>query len=291
MSSNGRLTSADLASAAGGVPGSDPGQGKLAKDTSRRWNAMAAEILKKEGVRIGCNGPDSMYRPVARQEYWRNYWCARGNCGNAATPGNSNHGLGLAIDNNFRSLIAKYGGPYGFRWECSDAPWESWHLKDCGGGSYDGPDPGPDYADGPQYPTLKRGDDGGAVKRMQDRLRVHNLGITRPEVDGDLGKATEQAVREFQTVHGLKVDGVVGEQTWKKLRRRNVHTDRESSHVNRLRLLERQKKHTDDDREKIHAHREWLARRRDWMRAQPDAWWTNKRNARFVIVKREAGDA
>ncbi|MBI3082872.1 MAG: peptidoglycan-binding protein [Candidatus Omnitrophica bacterium] len=36
-------------------------------------------------------------------------------------------------------------------------------------------------------------------------------------VDGKLGSRTRQAVREFQGVNGLQVDGIVGKRTWAKL--------------------------------------------------------------------------
>ena len=37
------------------------------------------------------------------------------------------------------------------------------------------------------------------------------------DVDGDFGPATTTAVRRFQTIHALVVDGVAGEKTWSRL--------------------------------------------------------------------------
>lgn len=135
MASNGQLPDSALAPAAGGT--------KLAKNAAAAWNAMAVAIYREAGVKIKSNGPDSMYRSYSRQVYWRNWWCARGNCGNAAVPGSSNHGWGLAVDTNDGYLIDRYGSKFGWRRSCSDAPWEDWHWKWCGG--WDGKDPGPKY--------------------------------------------------------------------------------------------------------------------------------------------------
>jgi peptidoglycan hydrolase-like protein with peptidoglycan-binding domain len=45
-----------------------------------------------------------------------------------------------------------------------------------------------------------------------------NAGYLTGSVDGKIGPATRQAIREFQTDQGLEVDGVCGEGTWKLLR-------------------------------------------------------------------------
>ncbi len=121
-STNGRLPKELLASIKGGVA--------LRKDAALAWNAMSDEIYEKAGYRIQTNGPDSSYRVISRQYYWRNWWCSRGSCGNAATPGCSNHGEGLSVDVNRRSrqLIDKYGAKYGWAKKWSDAQHEWWHL-------------------------------------------------------------------------------------------------------------------------------------------------------------------
>lgn len=62
--------------------------------------------------------------------------------------------------------------------------------------------------------TMQRGDTGAAVQSAQRRLK--NL-VSDLEIDGDYGAQTEEAVRAFQTVNGLTVDGKLGEMTWKKL--------------------------------------------------------------------------
>ena len=136
MASNGNLPASDLRPVAGG--------GSLAPPAAAAWNALAAHIYRELGVKIAPNGPDSTYRPYARQVYWRNYWCGRGLCGNAAIPGSSNHGWGLAVDTDDHDLVNRYGAPYGWQKAWSDAPSEPWHFR-YEPGHYNGDDPGPDY--------------------------------------------------------------------------------------------------------------------------------------------------
>jgi peptidoglycan hydrolase-like protein with peptidoglycan-binding domain len=53
------------------------------------------------------------------------------------------------------------------------------------------------------------------TREMQQALK--NAGFYQGAVDGKRGPLTKEAIREFQRVNGLKVDGVVGKQTWSKL--------------------------------------------------------------------------
>ncbi|WP_158548801.1 peptidoglycan-binding protein [Blastococcus sp. TF02A-26] len=67
-------------------------------------------------------------------------------------------------------------------------------------------------------PTLRRGDTGGHVQALQQRLRTaYPAYAGHLVVDGDFGPATEAAVREFQRRSRLDVDGVVGRNTWRAL--------------------------------------------------------------------------
>lgn len=50
---------------------------------------------------------------------------------------------------------------------------------------------------------------------MQDLLRAHGYSL---RVDGDFGWKTEMLVKAFQRRHGLRIDGIVGRQTWNTLR-------------------------------------------------------------------------
>jgi N-acetylmuramoyl-L-alanine amidase len=62
----------------------------------------------------------------------------------------------------------------------------------------------------------RSGDDGEAVRDIQDRLAV--LGFDADEDDrGSYGVATAAAVSAFQAKRGLWVDGIVGPDTWRAL--------------------------------------------------------------------------
>ncbi|WP_048877012.1 peptidoglycan-binding protein [Saccharomonospora saliphila] len=62
--------------------------------------------------------------------------------------------------------------------------------------------------------TLTRGADGDHVKAAQTALNKHSAGLL---VDGDFGAVTDSAVRDFQSVNRLYVDGVCGPVTWAAL--------------------------------------------------------------------------
>lgn len=64
------------------------------------------------------------------------------------------------------------------------------------------------------YPILHPWDVSPAVARMQELLRAHEFSI---RVDGDYGWRTEVAVKTFQRHQGLRVDGIVGIETWEAL--------------------------------------------------------------------------
>jgi hypothetical protein len=62
---------------------------------------------------------------------------------------------------------------------------------------------------------VSQGNNGPAIRAVQ-RLLKHKFGYNI-NVDGIFGPATKDAVKDFQTNHGLSSDGIVGPKTWKKL--------------------------------------------------------------------------
>jgi hypothetical protein len=58
---------------------------------------------------------------------------------------------------------------------------------------------------------LKPGDTGAAVTQLQKALTA--AGASPGKADGDYGDATTNAVKQFQSAHGLAADGVAGSKT------------------------------------------------------------------------------
>lgn len=65
------------------------------------------------------------------------------------------------------------------------------------------------------YPTVKSGDSGATVKTLQRLLNYR--GGTSIAVDGSFGTGTRNAVKQYQAMKHLSVDGIAGDQTWASL--------------------------------------------------------------------------
>ena len=64
-------------------------------------------------------------------------------------------------------------------------------------------------------PVIKKKSKGNAVRLLQEILKDTAWPEFDPgKVDGDFGPQTESAVKNFQNVFTLTVDGIVGEKTW-----------------------------------------------------------------------------
>lgn len=64
-------------------------------------------------------------------------------------------------------------------------------------------------------PLMRKGAQGNITKLLQEKLA--SLGYSTNGVDGIFGSGTYSAVREFQKTRGLSADGIVGQNTWRKL--------------------------------------------------------------------------
>jgi peptidoglycan hydrolase-like protein with peptidoglycan-binding domain len=64
------------------------------------------------------------------------------------------------------------------------------------------------------WPEQQPGTNGEDIRSIQYLLNAHGADLS---VDGDFGPLTKAAVEHFQGLHGLAVDGIVGNQTWPAL--------------------------------------------------------------------------
>jgi peptidoglycan hydrolase-like protein with peptidoglycan-binding domain len=75
---------------------------------------------------------------------------------------------------------------------------------------------------GPQtWPLLiiqvQQGSNGDAVRAVQSQIHSRGDGAAQIVIDGIFGSVTNDAVKAFQSLLGLSVDGIVGPQTWNHL--------------------------------------------------------------------------
>ena len=77
------------------------------------------------------------------------------------------------------------------------------------GGTTGGANPSTHKSSTDNGATLRPGDSGPAVTRLQRRLKV--------KATGYYGKLTKRAVKRFQRRHGLKANGIAGPRTLRKL--------------------------------------------------------------------------
>lgn len=68
------------------------------------------------------------------------------------------------------------------------------------------------------YPTIRKGDTGDAVKKMQRHLMQAGYNFSPWGADGIFGDYTDSIVRAFQARFGLEADGICGPRTWAALR-------------------------------------------------------------------------
>lgn len=77
------------------------------------------------------------------------------------------------------------------------------------------------------YPQVRFGSKGVYVLILQDGLNT--LGFTTGGLDGVFGNKTLNAVTRFQSSRGLKIDGIVGCNTWKSIQNEVVGIGRKST--------------------------------------------------------------
>jgi len=230
---------------------------KLEATAARAWRALNAAATAK-GFKLRSTGAYRSYdaqvqlflsryvtnelpgRPTKKwksETYWQKPATAM-----AASPGTSNHGLGLAIDlaeENDGDKGVEFVSPMLVLWLRDNAHLygisaeddsEVWHWRYYAGDaipaavlSYENDSKAPPEA--PQTPveapkpskaTLRRGSTGEAVKRLQRRLVAEGFPV-RGGIDGSYGKYTEGAIKAYQAREALLADGVAGPVTLGRL--------------------------------------------------------------------------
>lgn len=198
--------------------------------------------------------------PKEHRKTWNNagiygfnsiYWIKKDfSLATAATPGDSNHGWGLALD-----IAEEYDGdpsPDGIRtafvnWLvanaltygiCAELQSEVWHWRYYTGDAIPAavlafeqgnlppppePDPTPPPSTGDrvisvtaEMTEVKLGSNSTDVKRLQCLLRDF-FGQAMVTIDGQFGPKTEEGLKNVQRALSLKDDGICGPATWKKM--------------------------------------------------------------------------
>lgn len=174
------------------------------------------------GIGLSISSGQDINRDIAGQQYWRNYWASRGLPGNAAIPGTSNHGLGIAADisgngsrgsalwNRVAAIFKRHGIVF-------DVPSEGWHCRDTtiptnGSASIniDAPSKGA-YSGNPYFPSIQ------AYAAVQGGYKALGYDLGKSGQDGLDGPIMDRIIRDFQGKHGLTVDGTHGPATEKAL--------------------------------------------------------------------------
>lgn len=240
-----------------------PGGGKLFLLAADAWMAMV-EAAKADGVELKPTSAGDTYRSYESQKagFLTRYtledtgtgstktfegktWYLKKGMAMLATPGKSQHNLGLAVDianasekKRINWLIANVE-KFGWSWEV--VPSEPWHIRYvCGDAvpqavkDYIARNPKPSGPFGSvaeqkaaaQAKTaapaanataaatkrvVKQGSKGPLVKEAQTLLVKHGVNC---KIDGDFGPKTSQMVMDFQTKKGIPSTGEVDQATW-----------------------------------------------------------------------------
>ncbi len=240
-----------------------PTGGKLFYLAADAWNAMV-EAAKADGVELKPTSSGDLYRSYDSQKagFLSRYslqdtgtgstktfegktWYLKKGMAMLATPGKSQHNLGLAVDianasekKRINWLIANVE-KFGWSWEV--VPSEPWHIRYVCGDAV--PQAVKDYvARNPKAGSpfgsveeqkaaivaktaapaanveaaakkrvVKQGSAGPVVKEVQTLLVKHGVVC---KIDGDFGPKTAQLVKNFQTKNKIPATGEVDQATW-----------------------------------------------------------------------------
>jgi hypothetical protein len=243
-----------------------PGGGKLFYLAADAWMAMV-EAAKADGVELKPTSSGDLYRSYESQKagFLTRYtledtgtgstktfegktWYLKKGMAMLATPGKSQHNLGLAVDianasdkKRINWLIANVE-KFGWSWEV--VPSEPWHIRYVCGDTVPqavkdyvarNPKPGgpfgsvadqkaaaeaktavptPAVEKAQEKPLLREGQKGALIKEAQRLLSKHGFECSP---DGDFGNKTEELVKKFQQSRKLSVTGEIDKATWAAL--------------------------------------------------------------------------
>jgi hypothetical protein len=243
-----------------------PGGGKLFYLAADSWLAMI-EAAKLDGVELKPTSSGDLYRSYESQKagFLTRYtledtgtgstktfegktWYLKKGMAMLATPGKSQHNLGLAVDianasdkKRINWLIANVE-KFGWSWEV--VPSEPWHIRYVAGDNIPqavkdyvarNPKPGspfgsvaeqkaaaeakvatpaPNKVAAASKPNIIKDNKGAAVKEAQNLLTKHGFAC---KPDGDFGSKTQEIVKQFQKSKGIPVTGDVDQNTWAAL--------------------------------------------------------------------------
>jgi len=215
-----------------------PSGGKLHWRAADAWNAMVAKA-KADGLELKPTSSGDLYRtyesqlegfkqryvlePIAgtsTKSFEGKTWYLKKGMAMLATPGKSNHNLGIAVDvhsagepKRLNWLIANVKD-FGFSWEV--VPSEPWHLRlvtgdnptpavvaFTGGTSAPVSTPVVNLAVAPPSAAHKDAD-----RALQQALK--DKGFYDGPIDGYIGPKTKEALKAFKVKNGLNADSVVG---------------------------------------------------------------------------------
>lgn len=213
-----------------------PGGGKMHHIASYAWEAMV-DRAKKQGIELKPTSSGDTYRDYESQkrgfltryqleptgtnstkEFEGKTWHLKKGMAMLATPGKSQHNLGLAVDvanasepKRLNWLIANVKD-FGFSWEV--VPSEPWHLRYvCGdnvpaavlefaGGSL------PNVAVDTATPKEKKNAGNDDTKKLQEALKAK--GFFKGDANGEMDDATKEAIKAFKVANKLAADSVAG---------------------------------------------------------------------------------
>lgn len=212
-----------------------PGGGKLHWLAANAWNAMVAKA-KADGLELKPTSSGDLYRSYESQlaSFKQRYvlekiegtstksfegktWYLKKGMAMLATPGKSNHNLGIAVDVHSAgepkrlNWLIENVKDFGFSWEV--VPSEPWHLRYvCG----DNPPPavvaftsGQPVAAAPVASSTAATNAGDEKKKLQEALK--EKGFYNGPIDGNIAtEETQQAIKNFKLKNGLNADFVVG---------------------------------------------------------------------------------